>query len=183
MSVPLGVVDPATWLIACLTCSDSLTKWSASIREREEPNAQITQSLLVVGGFGLLISALTTTSCVPFNLTSNAPGIVRSVAAPTTRLYAVGFPGCSRVVGPNLMTDALFIGARSRKYNLCSTASSWAARSSSFRCLDRTRCLRHLCVGRAGGYLVAVVVRHPVHAPCLSLMRLAVVRVRSPSRS
>jgi O-antigen/teichoic acid export membrane protein len=76
----------------------------------KNPNAQISQSLLVVGSVGLLFSAIYVV-LVP----SYAPELsfVRD-----NLLYAVGFLVAGATSGINLLTDFVFIGARKSEYNL-----------------------------------------------------------------
>jgi O-antigen/teichoic acid export membrane protein len=74
------------------------------------PNAPITQSLLVVGSVGLLFSAIYVV-LVP----SYAPELSFVRDNP---LYAVGFLVAGATSGLNLLTDFVFIGARKSEYNL-----------------------------------------------------------------
>jgi colanic acid/amylovoran biosynthesis protein len=76
----------------------------------KNPGAQITQSLLVAGGLGLIISGVYV-MVVPFY--APALSFVRDNA-----LYAAGFLVAGALSGINLMTDSVFIGARKPEYNL-----------------------------------------------------------------
>jgi O-antigen/teichoic acid export membrane protein len=76
----------------------------------KNPNAQITQSLLMVGSLGLLFSAIYV-MLVP----SYAPELSFVRDNP---LYAVGFIVAGAVSGVNLLTGFVFIAARKSEYNL-----------------------------------------------------------------
>jgi O-antigen/teichoic acid export membrane protein len=73
-------------------------------------NAAITQSLLIVGGFGLLFSA----AYVVF-VPMYAPELS---AVRDNMLYAVVFLVAGTASSMNLLTDFVFIGARQTQYNL-----------------------------------------------------------------
>ncbi len=73
-------------------------------------SAQITQSLLVVGGLGLLISGI---YVILVPVYAPALSFVRD-----NPLYALGFVVAGALSGINLLTDSVFIGARRPEYNL-----------------------------------------------------------------
>lgn len=100
----------ATSLIAYLSMfglNDVIVRFFGTSKN---PDAQITQSLLVVGSVGLFISGIYVL-LVP--LYSPAMSFVRD-----NPLYALVFLFAGAAAGMNLLTDAVFVAARKPEYNL-----------------------------------------------------------------
>jgi O-antigen/teichoic acid export membrane protein len=114
----------------------------------KKPDAQITHSLLMVGGWGLLISGIYL-SLVPFY--APALSFLRD-----NLLYAVGFLVAGALAGINLLTECVFIGARKPEYNLFSRFIQGATKLVLPFALIGLGAYGIFAAG-GGGYLVAVV--------------------------
>ncbi len=100
----------ATSLIAYLSLfglNVTIVRFYANSQDR---NAQVTRSLVIVGGFGLLFSAV---YVVFVPIYAPELSFVRD-----NPLYALGFLIAGTASGLNLLTDFIFIAARKSEYNL-----------------------------------------------------------------
>ena len=100
----------ATMLIAFFSLFGLNGTMVRFIANSQNSNGQITQSLFVVGGLGLLMSS---TYVILVPLYAPALSFVRD-----NSLYALGFIIAGALAGITLLTDSVFIGARRPEYNL-----------------------------------------------------------------